>query len=72
MRLATLALGAAVALLTLNAVSSLAVSWMRYDLRHGTPRAHFYTEAAWNDCAAMSRQAQQQGARYWTCHRPDS
>lgn len=58
------------ALYALAAASGPIVEWVRHDIRTGQPRAHFYTEHAWNNCAAMKHEANAQGARYWSCHNP--
>lgn len=45
-------------------------AWMKWDLEHGEPRAHFYTAEAYANCGAMYEEARRQGATHWTCHLP--
>lgn len=59
-------------LYALVAVSHVGMKWMRNDLHNGIPRAHFYSQAAYDNCGAMFVEAKKQGAPYWTCHRPRS
>lgn len=60
----------ALGLLVLSSVSKPVLLWFENDLRTGAPRAHFYSEEAWNNCASMAGEAKRQGGRYWTCHKP--
>lgn len=72
MRPAYWALYTGIGLYAIVAISHIGMQWVRYDLHNGTPRAHFYSQTAYDNCAAMSSEAKKRGAAYWTCHRPQS